>query len=870
MLRPICVLLFAATAFSGEPFAFDRTPGRLPKNVRPKAYRIRIEPNVEHATFVGSVEIEVEAREAVRSFTLNSLGLTIRSATLDKDAVLSAGTDDTKQFLTLTPRGEVTAGAHTLQIAFSGTMTEQPQGLFLTRFQLPDGAWSKAVVTQMEATDARRMFPCWDEPVFRAAFQLTAIVPSHDTAIFNMPEVAVKDLGGDKKEVTFGTTPPMASYLVAFSSGVLDGEENEVAGTKLRVLATTGKRDRMKLAMDATKSVLPFYNEYFGVKYPLPKLDQIAFPSVGAGGMENWGAIVYSDTALLFDPAAGAQASRERVFDVVAHEIAHQWFGDLVTMAWWDNLWLNEGFASWMATKAADHFNPSWKKWLRAAHSAEAAMNLDARSTTHPIEQPTISESQVTDAFDEITYQKGQCILRMIESWLGPEKFRDGMRLYFSRHAHGSTTTADLWQALEDSSGEKVRAMAAGWTEQLGFPVVTVRDVGRGEIELSQRRFTIHQKDPGPLTWTVPVVLTPVGSGDRQTVLLGKTPLRVKAALPQSVNAGRAGFFRVNYEGAAWDVLRARIAELPEADRLCVLQDQWALVTSGDAPLARWLDLASALRDDPSPTVGGQIAGVLRFLDELLQESPERARLRAFGQPLLEPRLKRIGWVPAPGEDPQVPGHRAQLIHLLGIFESPVVLAEVRTRFDAYVKDVASLPGDLRSTVLGLTGRRADVATWDKIHDLAQATTDTEQKGILYDALAAAHDPALATQALRISLGDELPARQATGMVSRVAGNGRHAQLAWDFTRQNLEALLPRLSAHETNRFVPRVLTNFQDNAHADELEEFARTRLLAEAAHAVALALDEIRFKAALRERLIREIAVWAKRPTSAGAGGQ
>jgi len=870
MLRTFLVLVVAVSAFAGEPFGFDRTPGRLPKNVLPKSCRIRIEPDVEHATFTGSVEIDVEAREPVKTFTMNSLGLTIRSATLDNDDALSAETDDAKQFLTLTPRAEVAVGAHTLRIAFSGAMTEQPQGMFLTRFQLPEGAWSKAVVTQMEACDARRMFPCWDEPVFRAAFQLTAVVPSHDTALFNMPEQAVKDLGDGKKEITFGTTPPMASYLVAFSTGVLDVEESEVAGTKLRVLATTGKRDRMKLAMDVTKSVLPFYNDYFGVKYPLPKLDQIAFPSVGAGGMENWGAIVYADTAMLFDPAAGAQASRERVFDVVAHEIAHQWFGDLVTMAWWDNLWLNEGFASWMATKAADHFNPSWKKWLRAAHAAEAAMNLDARSTTHPIEQPTIAESQVNDAFDEITYQKGQSILRMIESWLGPEKFRAGMRLYFSRHANGSTTTADLWQALEDSSGEKVRAMAAGWTEQPGFPVITVRDVGGGEIELAQRRFTIHQTNPAPLTWTVPVVLTPVGSGGPQTVLLGGAPLRVKAALPQCVNAGRAGFFRVNYEGAAWNALRSRIADLPEADRLGVLQDQWALITSGDAPLARWLELASALRDDPSPTIGSQIAGVLGGLDELLKDTPERAHLRAFAAPLLEPRLKRTGWTAAPGEEPQVPGYRAQLIHLLGVFGSPEVLAGVRVRFDSFVKDAASLPGDLRGTVLGLVGRSADAATWERIRDIARKTTDTEQKGILYDALAAAHDPALATLALGISLGDELPARQATGMVARVAGNGRHAQLAWDFTRKNLEALLARCSAHDASRFVPRVLGNFQDNAHADGLEEFARTHLPAEAAHAVALALDEIRFKAVLRDRLIRETAEWSKQQPAEGAGGQ
>ena len=870
MLRTFVVILTTTAAFSGEPFSFERTPGRLPKDVLPKLYRIRIEPDIGRAVFTGSVEIEIAVRTPVRTFTLNALGLTIRSATLDGDGKLSPEVDAAKQFLTLTPRAEVAAGAHKLRIEFSGAMTEQPQGIFLTRFQLPDGKWSKALVTQMEPSDARRMFPCWDEPVFRAAFQLTAIVPVHDTALFNMPEQAVKDLGGGRKEITFGTTPPMASYLVAFASGDLDAEESEVAGTKLRVLATTGKRDRMKLAMDTTKSVLPFYNDYFGTKYPLPKLDQIAFPSVGASGMENWGAIVYSDTAMLFDPANGSQANRERVFDVVAHEIAHQWFGDLVTMAWWDNLWLNEGFASWMATKAADHFNPSWKKWLRAANSAEAAMRLDARATTHPIEQPSISESEVNDAFDEITYQKGQAILRMVESWLGVEKFRAGMRLYFERHANGSTTTADLWQALEDSSGEKVRAMAAGWTEQPGFPLVHVRNAGDGEIELSQERFTVHQKNAAALTWRIPVVIAPLDGGEPHTVLLGAEPLRVRATLPVRVNAGRAGYFRVEYTGDAWTKLRGRITDLPEADRLGILQDQWALVQAGRAPLDRWLELASVLRDDPSPTVGGEITGVIGFLDHIFRGTAGRSAFQNRARTLLAPRLARMGWDAAQAEEPTAANHRAGLIRLLGEMGEPAVLAKARNRFETFMVRPESLAGDLRGAVLTLAGQDADAATWDRIHDIAKRTTDTEQKDLLYAALAAARDEALSTRALAIALGDELPARQAAGMVGRVAGSSEQPERAWDFAKANLPALLARVSDFEANRFVPRIFTNFSDAKRAAELETFAATNLPPQAARAVALAVDEIRFKSEFRARALREAAAWIAGDADLPASGK
>ena len=868
LFRVLLLFILTTAALGGEPFSFERTPGRLPKNVLPKTYRIRIEPDIERAAFTGSIEIEVEAREPVRAFTLNALGLTIRSATLDKNETLAAETDAAKQFLTLASRTEIAAGAHTLRIEFSGAMTEQPQGIFLTRFQLPDGTWSRAVVTQMEPSDARRMFPCWDEPVFRAAFQLTAIVPAEHTALFNVPATSERALDGGRKEITFGTTPPMASYLVAFSTGVLDTDESEVAGTKLRILATTGKRDRMKLAMDATKSVLPFYNDYFGVKYPLPKLDQIAFPSVGAGGMENWGAIVYSDTAMLFDPAAGSQANRERVFDVVAHEIAHQWFGDLVTMAWWDNLWLNEGFASWMATKAADHFNPSWKKWLRAANSAEAAMRLDARATTHPIEQPTIAESQVNDAFDEITYKKGQAVLRMIESWLGPERFRDGMRLYFSRHANGSTTTADLWQALEDSSGEKVRAMAAGWTEQPGFPLVHVRSTGDGEIELSQERFTIHQKNAAALTWQIPVIIGDIGSSEKRTVLLGPEPLRVRAAIPVRVNAGRAGFFRVEYTGESWTKLRERIAELPEEDRLGVLQDQWALVQSGRAPLARWLDLATMLRDDPSPTVGAEIAGVIGFLNHTFRGTAEYAAFQNRARTLLAPRLTHLGWDARSAEEPAAATHRAGLIRLLGQMNDPAVLAEARQRFESFMEKPESLAGDLRGAVLTLAGQGADAATWDRIHELAKRTTDTEQKDLLYSALAAARDGKLCDRALAIALGDELPARQATGMVKRVATDGEQPERAWIFAKANLPALLARVSEFESNRIVPHIFANFTDEKRAAELEAFAETNLPPRASRAVALATDEIRFQSAFRTRALRETAAWIAGSEESAAG--
>jgi aminopeptidase N len=356
---------------------------------------------------------------------------------------LTAELNEKEQLLKFTLPQELPAGTARLTIHFEGKLSETPEGLFITRYATAGGD-KRALMTQFQATDARRMFPCWDEPVFRARFSLTATVPSKWLAISNMPEVSSQELPDGLKTVKFAETPSMVSYLVAFSAGELEAIEDEVDGTKLRVITTEGKSEQARYALEVTKQVLPFYNEYFGTKYPLPKLDQVSLASTGASGMENWGAIIYNDLAFLYDPKVSTQRTKERVYEVVAHEIAHQWFGDLVTMAWWDNIWLNEGFASWMATKATDRFNPDWDVWLRAAGDKEWAMQLDARASTHPVQQRIDNEHRQAMPSTKSPYQKGQSFIRMLEAWLGEDAFRNGIRSYMKQHAYSNTTTADL------------------------------------------------------------------------------------------------------------------------------------------------------------------------------------------------------------------------------------------------------------------------------------------------------------------------------------------------------------------------------------------------------------------------------------------
>ena len=859
----VIVLLIALTpSHAEEPFIFERTPGKLPKTIVPLSYSIHIAPDIEKATLIGHETIEIEVRAPVRAIVLNSLNLEIDSAALnlEKPVALTPKLDVEQQTLTFPLTNELPPGKYTLALSFHGKLTEQTEGLYLTRYQV--GTADKlALTTQFQATDARRMFPCWDEPVFRSVFQLTAVVQEKHTAISNMPVGHERKLADGLKEVAFAPTPSMVSYLLAFSAGEFGVLRDEVEGIQLGVYFTEGKRGQARYAMEATKLIVPYYNDYFGVKYPLPKLDQISFANTAAGGMENWGCIIYTDTAFLFDPKTSGHAAKERAFEVIAHEVAHQWFGDLVTMAWWDNLWLNEGFASWMGTKATDHFNPEWNAWTRAAGGKEHAMALDARATTHPIQQAVTTETQAGDAFDEITYQKGQSFIRMLESYLGEEKFREGIRRYMGRHKFGNTTTADLWIALAEVSGKPVREFAAGWTEQPGFPVVRITEVKDG-LSLKQERFTLNQKDAKPLAWKIPVTLAPAsGTGAVQMVELGESFATFPSQSEQliKVNMGGVGYFRVQYDGDE-NKLPQMATKLGEADRLNLLNDTWALAEAGRMHASSFMELATKLASDDSYAVIGKIVGSIGFIDDLSRGRKGREQFREWARALLQPQLTTLGWNPKPGDKPLDDLRRTAVIAMLGKLGDEAVLKEARARFATYLDNPETLTGDLRDNVWWLAGRSADDRTYNELHELAKKTDSVEQKRSLYGALSAAHDPSLIHKTLAIALTDELPPQQAARIVQRVAGGSEQPDLALAFAREHFAELIAKLSSFRANDYVADVFENYSDASRADELEAWSKKNLPPDAAPATAKAADVIRFKAALKDRLLPEIDAWCR----------
>ncbi len=870
----VALSLLVLSRMSAEnKFDFASTPGKLPKEVVPEQYAIRIAPDIEKLAFTGSETVQLDVRKPVTRLVLNALEMEIASASVDgqvlpKEAI---ALDAAQQTLTFTLPNELPAGKHELALKFSGKINAQGQGLFYARYREQGSGEKKLMLgTQFEATDARRMFPCWDEPSFRARFQLTAVVPAKFMAVSNMPIEEEKKIDGGK-EVRFGLTPSMSSYLVVLCAGDLEAIEGEQDGVKLRVVTTKGKSESGRYALESEAKILHYYNEYFGVPFPLPKLDLIALPGGFGGAMENWGGITYFESVLLFDPKISAASTKQDVFAVIAHEMAHQWFGDLVTMAWWDNLWLNEGFASWMGSKCTDHFNPDWNEWLRRTVPRSAARRLgspkdtalqaDARSTTHPVQQPIKTEAEAGSAFDEITYRKGQAIIRMLESFLGPDVFREGIRKYVATHKYANTTTADLWAALTEVSGKPVGEIAPPWTEQPGFPLVKLERDG-STIKLAQERFSVHFENPPALKWQIPLTYGIEGQTAPNSFLLRVPQANLPNEVPDDqaikLNVGDAGYYRVAYDDASWELILRVAGDLPEADRVNLLIDAWAMVEAGDRPLAHYLGLVEKVTDKDQLATYDQIIDTFATINRLLAGDPVRPRFQQSARAVIRPAFDRVGWEPKPGEPLATSALRVSLIRGLGLLNDSEIIAGCRARFDKFVEDPSAIPPDLRPAVFAVVGRYADAQTWEKLHKLGIKTTSTEEKGNYYEALTHTIDPALISRAIAIALTDELPTSRAAAVLGFSVRYGEHPDLVWDFAKAHMKALLAKQDALGINSFAAGLFNFYSDPKEAAAIETYAKEHLPPSAAESVAKAVDEIGFRAEFKKRLVPQLNSW------------
>ena len=845
-------------------------PTQLPVNARPRHYAISVTPNAQELSFTGKAVIDLDLLQSSGGLTLNAAELDIFDASISpvqgKAIPLKIDIDAGQQTATFTFPKTLPAGEYRLDIGYTGRIYTQATGLFALDYDA-GGQKKRALFTQFEAPDARRFFPGWDEPIYKATFDLTAIVPADQMAVSNMPVESRRELSNGLAEVTFATTPKMSSYLLFFGLGELERTAAMAGKTEVGIVTGKGNADKAQYALKAAAELLPYYNDYFGIDYPLPKLDNIAGPGQSQffSAMENWGAIFSFERVLLDDPRITTEADRQRIYVVLAHEMAHQWFGDLVTMAWWDDLWLNEGFASWMESKATAHFNPEWNAELGRVDGREAAMRLDAFATTHPVIQKIVTVEQASQAFDAITYQKGEAVVTMLEGFAGEDVWRTGIRQYMKDYAYQNTVTDNLWNAVEAAGAAGITRIAHDFTRQPGIPLIKVGKAsckgGETQLPLTQGEFNRDRKGKEPLQWHVPIIAQVLGHKEARAIISGGAgTMMLEGCGPLVVNAGQSGYYRVQYDGKARSALRKQFGTLAPIDQLGLLADSFALGYSGDQPMAPALDLLSALPAGAPPKLLGAMSDYLYSLYAAFDgDSRMQDRIAAFAAGRLEPALRRLGFASVAGEGSGNAILRSGLIVDLGAMGNAAVLSAARARFAELDQNPAALDGPLRTSWLGVIARHASPADWERLRAMANAAPSQMEKASLFALLGAAYDKRLAQAALDLALTDEPGVTNSAAMISRVSV--RHPDMAVDFALDHLPQVERLVDLPSRSRYIARLAAGSRDAAMPAKLEAYAQRHLKPDARKPIEESVARMREGIATRSRIAPAIKDWFAR---------
>jgi aminopeptidase N len=842
---------------------------QLPRSVRPIHYDVALTPDAGRSTFAGKVTITLDVLDPTASITLNAAELAFTRATLAPAAggapmAATASVDAAAQTATFTFARPLAKGRYKLELDYSGVIGQQAVGLFSLDYDTPAGM-QRALYTQFENSDARRMIPSWDEPAYKASFALQATVPAGQMAVSNMPVASSSALADGRKLVRFAATPKMSTYLLFFGLGEFERVTAMANGTELGVITTKGGAAKAAFALDASKAILGEYNRYFGVRYPLPKLDNIAAPgrSQFFGAMENWGAIFTFEYAMLLDPAISTQFDKQEVFATAAHEMAHQWFGDLVTMQWWDDLWLNEGFASWMESRMMARLHPEWNTALGAVGVREQAMARDSVATTHAVVQHVATVEQASQAFDDITYSKGEAVIRMLENYVGAEAWQNGVRAYMREHAYKNTVSDDLWRAIEKAARKPVTGIAHDFTLQPGVPLIRADAAAcKGSstsVVLTQEEFSRDQPGKKTLRWRVPVTLQAVGSSHQVRTLVtgGKATVSVPGCGAVIVNAGQGGYYRTLYSQKHFDALGASFASLAPIDQLGLLSDTWALGMAGLQPAADFMELANAATPAADPQVWGKIASIFRTLHG--HYSGDRARQRLFDKFAIErlaPVFQQVGWNARDGENATIANLRAELIDTLSDLNDGTTVAEARRRYAGPATDPLVNPPALRKTIMAVVAAHADAATWDGLHRAALAEKSPMIKDQLYRLLASASNDALARRALELAMTDEPGLTNSAAMLAQVAQD--HPEMAFDFALAHIDKVNERVDATSRSRYFPRLAAGSADPAMIARLNAYAGANLAEGSRRDADTAIAGIRDRIKVRAERLPEIDKW------------
>ncbi|XP_014604170.1 PREDICTED: puromycin-sensitive aminopeptidase isoform X1 [Polistes canadensis] len=850
------------TGITEKPFR------RLPKNVRPCHYDITLVPDITNFVFKGTENVHIEVLTPTDTIVLNSLEINIKSAHyVNNDgctiSAKSINTSPSEETATLVFDDKLPVGKDViLTLEFDGEINDKMKGFYRSKYRRADGSVAYAAVTQFEPTDARRCFPCWDEPALKATFDITLKVPIGVIALSNMT-IKERNVSESIETLSFERTPLMSTYLVAVVIGEFDCIEDKSSdGVLVRVYTPKTKQEQGQFALEVATKVLPYYKTYFGIAYPLPKIDLIAIKDFSSGAMENWGLVTYREACLLVDPQNTSAVRKQWIALVVAHELAHQWFGNLVTMEWWTHLWLNEGYASFVEFLCVAHLFPEYDIWTQFVTDTHIrALELDALKNSHPIEVLVEHPAEIDEIFDDISYYKGACVIRMLHSYIGDDDFRKGMNLYLNRHSYSNAETEDLWAALEEASNKSVRSVMSTWTKQQGFPIVKVdcRQEGNNRIlSLSQERFLADGSvDMDNRLWIVPISVS-TSKNPKETVLTAlldeKTKEFVLKDVPEGtwikINPGTIGFYRTRYSPEAMSLFLPAIKDrsLPPLDRLGLLDDLFAMVQAGHASTVELLRFMQAFQHEDNYTVWSSIVNCIGKISVLLSPLDIADTFKAFVRNLMRDISKRLGWYPKPNEIHLNTLLRSLILDRMAAANDEETIREAKKRFALHVSGAVPLSADLRSSVYRAVLSVGDYITYDTMLNLYEESDLNEEKERILKALGAIRYENLLKKTIEFSMSEKVKAQDTVfGFMSVTMSQYKGRVIAWEFFKEHWKTLLDRYEGGFLLARLIKVTTeNFVSEEFAKDVENFFENHPIPGTERTVQQSIESIRLHAA------------------------
>jgi aminopeptidase N/puromycin-sensitive aminopeptidase len=872
MKRILAVLVFTSAALSLA------AAQRLPEMAVPENYKLIFTPNLEKATFEGDETISVRIPKPTSEITLNAVDITFADVTVASGGSTQKATvtpEKDKEEVVLSVKKPLAAGPATIHITYSGILNDEMRGFYIGK----DDQGRKYAATQFEATDARRAFPSFDEPNYKATFDIAAVADNGQVAISNQKIVSDTPGPGDRHTVRFSTTAKMSPYLAALVVGNFEYIEGEADGIPIRVYGTPGKKEMGKFALETAEHVLSYYDKYFSIKYPYGKLDLIGLPDFSAGAMENTGCITFREVLLQIDEKQGSVGLKKTIASVIAHEMAHQWFGDLVTMKWWDDIWLNEGFATWMSSKPIEAWKPEWNFDLDDVSGVGGTMNTDSLANTRPIHQAAETPAQILELFDGIAYGKAAAVLRMLESYLGEDTFRAGVNAYIQKHQYANATADDFWEAQAKTSRKPVDQIMPTFVKQAGVPIVNVKSQCSGNsttITLDQRRYYYDREKfqaPNDELWEVPLCMkASAGKGAPQCKLLTKKEETFTLSGCSTwvlANSGATGYYRVGYEPDAVRAL-ARDAEskLSPAERIALQADIWASVRVGREPVGDYLALAQGLGSDRNRAVLEDVLTRLNYIGQYLVTDNDRESYRLWLRQYLSPILKDVGWDPKPGDSDEQKTLRARLFKALGYdARDPEVLQQARKLADQALDNPASVDRELAGSAFRLAALNGDPAYYDRLLAALKDVKSPEEYYMALFALSDFADTKLLQRTLDYAISPDVRSQDTLQLISGVMQNPAGEKLAWDFVLTHWDAVQKAGGPFASAQIVGST-SSFCDAHMRDQVADFYAAHKIEGAERTYRQSIERINNCVDLKSQQEPQLASWLGQHGSSEGG--